>query len=83
MSDATDAIGDMIAEIARGLIDEPDQVRVTNREDRDRIVFELFVPESQRGQVIGRGGRIAHALRAVTQAAGRANGLKVALDIVD
>jgi hypothetical protein len=83
MSESTDAIGDMIAEIARGLVETPDNVTVKVRDDRDRVVFELHVPDDQRGHVIGRGGRIAQSLRTVTQAAGRANGVKASLDIVD
>jgi uncharacterized protein len=78
-----DAIREMIATFARGLVETPDEVRVESREDRDRVVFELMVPDGQRGQVIGRGGRIAHALRTVTQAAGRAQGIRATLDIVD
>jgi len=77
------ALEEMIAVLARGLVETPDEVRVTSREDRDRMVFELIVPDGQRGQVIGRGGRIAHALRTVTQAAGRSQGIRAALDIVD
>jgi predicted RNA-binding protein YlqC (UPF0109 family) len=82
MSD-TAALEEMIAVLARGLVETPDEVRVQAREDRDRTVFELMVPDGQRGQVIGRGGRIAHALRTVTQAAGRSQGIRAALDIVD
>lgn len=82
MSD-TAALEEMIAVLARGLVETPDEVRVKAREDRDRTVFELMVPDGQRGQVIGRGGRIAHALRTVTQAAGRSQGIRAALDIVD
>ncbi len=79
----TAAIQEMIATIARGLVDTPDAVRVDVRDDRDRILFELVVPDGERGQVIGRGGRIAGALRTATQAAGRSQGIRVALDIVD
>jgi len=79
----TAALEEMIAVLARGLVETPDEVRVHAREDRDRTVFELMVPDGQRGQVIGRGGRIAHALRTVTQAAGRSQGIRAALDIVD
>jgi predicted RNA-binding protein YlqC (UPF0109 family) len=79
----TGALEEMIAVLARGLVETPDEVRVHAREDRDRTVFELMVPDGQRGQVIGRGGRIAHALRTVTQAAGRSQGIRAALDIVD
>lgn len=77
------AIREMIATLARGLVDSPDEVRVAVRDGGDRVVFELMVPEGQRGQVIGRGGRIAHALRTVTQAAGRSQGVRASLDIVD
>lgn len=77
------AIREMIATLARGLVDSPDDVRVAVRDGGDRVVFELMVPEGQRGQVIGRGGRIAHALRTVTQAAGRSQGVRASLDIVD
>lgn len=79
----TAAIQEMIATLARGLVESPDEVRVGAREDGDRVVFELLVPDGQRGQVIGRGGRIASALRTVTQAAGRSQGTRATLDIVD
>ena len=82
MDDRT-AIAAMVTELARGLVDTPDSVSVADRKDRDRVVFELMVAEDERGQVIGRGGRVAHALRSVTQAAGRARGVRATLDIVD
>lgn len=81
--DDRSAISEMVVRIARALVDSPDQVGVADREDRDRVVFELTVAENERGQVIGRGGRVAHALRAVTQAAGRARGVRATLDIID
>jgi len=80
---AEDAIAAMVRDLGRALVDAPDDVSVAVREDRDRVLFELSVPEEQRGQVIGRGGRVAHALRTVTQAAGRAQGVRAGLDIVD
>ncbi len=80
---AEDAIATMVTDLGKALVDAPDEVSVEVREDRDRVVFELSVPDAQRGQVIGRGGRVAHALRTVTQAAGRAQGVRAGLDIVD
>lgn len=77
------AIAAMVTQIARGLVDTPDTVSVVDRDDRDRVVFELTVADDERGQVIGRGGRVAHALRSVTQAAGRTRGVRATLDIVD
>lgn len=78
-----EAIGEMVTKLGRALVDTPDEVEVGVHHDRDRTVFELMVPDGERGQVIGRGGRVAHALRTVTQAAGRAQGVRAALDIVD
>lgn len=78
-----EAIAAMVTQIARGLVSSPDQVSVVDREDRDRVVFEVTVAEDERGQVIGRGGRVAHALRSVTQAVGRSRDLRATLDIVD
>ncbi len=77
------AVQEMVATLARSLVEDPAAVRVDIREHDDRVVFELVVPDDQRGQVIGRGGRIAHALRTVTQAAGRSQGGRASLDIVD
>lgn len=80
---AEDDIARMVTRLGRALVEAPDEVTVDIRDDRDRVMLELSVPEEQRGQVIGRGGRVANALRTVTQAAGRAQGLRVGLDIVD
>ncbi|MGD9696923.1 MAG: KH domain-containing protein [Thermoleophilia bacterium] len=73
----------MIAELARGLVDHPGQVEV--REDRDAAgrVISLFVAEEDLGQVIGRGGRVARALRVILRAASTARGEKASLEIVD
>jgi hypothetical protein len=79
----TDAVEAMIAEIARGLVDHPDAVRVVRRDDRGSVRLELHVAPEDRGQVIGRGGRSAHALRVLLRAAQPVVGAPVALDIVD
>lgn len=79
----TAPIVEMVGALGRGLVDVPDEVVVTATHSGDRTMIELAVPDAQRGQVIGRGGRVAHALRTVTQAAGRARGERVGLDIVD
>ncbi|HLX33566.1 MAG TPA: KH domain-containing protein [Gaiellaceae bacterium] len=75
---------ELVAELARRLVDEPDVVRVERYEDEDgTLVFELHVAPDDVGKVIGRQGRLARALRTVVRAGGVAAGRRLALEIVD
>jgi uncharacterized protein len=56
---------DLIEFIAKGLVDKPDEVKVTEDEQRGRIIVRLEVAEDEYGKVIGKGGRIAQAMRAM------------------
>jgi uncharacterized protein len=70
--------------LAEGLVDEPEEVSVDRFEGDDgTIVLELCVGADDYGRVIGRGGRTAHALRAVVKAAAAGEGQHVLVDIVD
>jgi len=70
--------------LARGLVDEPDAVRVKEVfEDDGSIVLELSVADDDYGNVIGRGGRTASALRTVVKTAAGRYGRRVFVDIVD
>ena len=68
--------------IVRRLVDEPDVVRVETEERDDAVVFQLHVAPDDVGQVIGRQGRIARALRTVVRAGGRGTRRQL-LEIVD
>ena len=75
---------ELIAELARRLVDDPDAVRVEQYEDDDgTLVYELIVAEDDVGKVIGRQGRLARALRTIVRAGGTASGRRLALEIVD
>jgi predicted RNA-binding protein YlqC (UPF0109 family) len=67
--------------IARSLVDEPDAVRVTETEEGGVRVLRLEVDPSDVGKVIGRGGRIARAIRAVMRAAAVKAGVTVSVEI--
>jgi predicted RNA-binding protein YlqC (UPF0109 family) len=82
MTDAS-PLADMIGTLARGLVDNPDQVEVREERDGSARVLSLYVAEEDLGQVIGRGGRIARALRTVLRAASTARGERATLEIVD
>ena len=74
---------DLLEYLAKALVDKPDKVRVESFEDDGALVLELAVDEDDYGQVIGRGGRTASALRTVVKAAGSRQDRRVLVDIVD
>jgi predicted RNA-binding protein YlqC (UPF0109 family) len=77
-------MGELLAYLARGLVDRPEEVAVEEfDEDDGTIVLELCVGEDEYGKVIGRGGRTAQALRAVVRAAATPERRRVVIDIVD
>jgi hypothetical protein len=77
-------VGDLVLYLARGLVDEPDAVRVEESENEDGdLVVLLHVAPADRGQVIGRGGRMVKALRTIARAAGARDDRRVLLDIAE
>ena len=74
---------ELLEELARRLVDEPDAVRVEQAEGDDgALVLRLHVAEEDVGKVIGRQGRIARALRTVVRAGGPQSGRRLQLEIV-
>jgi predicted RNA-binding protein YlqC (UPF0109 family) len=77
-------VKELLEYLARGLVEHPDEVRVTEVRERDgTVVLELSVGQDDYGSVIGRGGRTAMALRAVIKAAAIKHQGRVFVDIVD
>jgi len=75
---------DLLEYLTRGLVDEPDRVKVKEvQEDDGSVVLELSVAQDDYGNVIGRGGRTASALRTVVKSAAVRHGHRVFIDIVD
>ncbi len=75
---------DLLEYLAKGLVEHPDAVRVTQVEEDDgTVVLELSVDEDDYGSVIGRGGRTAMALRTVVKVAAVKEQRRVFVDIVD
>ncbi|HEU5404937.1 MAG TPA: KH domain-containing protein [Gaiellaceae bacterium] len=75
---------ELVAELARRLVDEPDAVRVEEVEESDgTLLLRLHVAEGDVGKVIGRQGRLARALRTVVRAGGVEAGRRMQLEIVD
>ena len=75
---------EVLAFIARNLVDHPDDVRVTPVEgDRVETVLELRVNPEDMGKVIGKRGRTAKAIRTVVKAAATREGTSATVEIVD
>jgi predicted RNA-binding protein YlqC (UPF0109 family) len=75
---------ELLEYLARGLVEHPDDVRVHEvQEDDGTLVLELSVAEDDYGNVIGRGGRTAAALRTVVKAAAAKDRRRVFVDIVE
>lgn len=73
---------ELVEVIAKSLVDNPDQVVVTETEKGDELLIELRVASSDMGKVIGRQGRIAKAIRSVVKAASSKSDKKVVVEIM-
>ena len=73
---------ELVEVIAKSLVDFPDEVAVTEKEDEKATILELHVAQSDMGKVIGKQGRIAKAIRAVVKAAASKEDKKVIVEIV-
>ncbi|MBE5890290.1 MAG: KH domain-containing protein [Lachnospiraceae bacterium] len=73
---------ELVEVIAKALVDNPDEVTVTETENGRTIVLELRVAPSDMGKVIGKQGRIAKAIRSVVKAASTREDKKVVVEIV-
>ena len=71
----------VLTDIARAIVDNPDAVSVTETVDGDNVELVLTVAEGDTGMVIGRHGRIAKAIRQVMKAAANTCGKHVTVEI--
>ena len=69
--------------IAKALVDQPDEVRVTSSDDEDSITIELTVAPDDLGKVIGKQGRTARAIRTILAAAGMKQRSRFNLEIIE
>ena len=77
------ASAELVEYLARRLVEHADQVAVDEVDEHGTLVIRLRVAPDDVGRVIGRGGRIARALRTVVRAAGVHGDRRVTLEIVE
>jgi len=73
---------EFIEYIVRSLVDDPSQVRVTEIEGANTIIYELRVAPEDMGRVIGKGGRVANAMRTLLRVVAARQGRRATLEIV-
>jgi uncharacterized protein len=83
MSEPSGDVRALVEQIAKALVDTPDQVSVNSVEDGETTVFELSAAPNDIGKLIGKSGRTARAMRAVINAAGIRSQRRYALEIVE
>ena len=74
---------ELLTYVARNLVDNPDQVSVTQYEGDGETVLELRVDPEDMGKVIGRQGRIAKEIRTLIRSVAQRTGQKVSVEIID
>lgn len=74
---------ELIGYMARSLVDDPTQVAIHQYRRGSIVTYELTVAQEDMGRVIGKGGRVATAMRALVRVAAAREGIRVSLDIVD
>ena len=73
---------ELVEVIAKALVDNPDEVVVTEKEEGRHVTVELRVASSDMGKVIGKQGRIAKAIRSVVKAASSKDNKRVDVEII-
>jgi predicted RNA-binding protein YlqC (UPF0109 family) len=82
-TDAAERLRGLVTYLATNLVDDPERVEVEARQRGGSVFISLRVPEEELGKVIGRGGRIARAMRTALMIAGSRNNVRASLDIED
>ena len=74
---------DLLIQIVKAIVDNPEQVQITEIEGSQTVVLELIVDKSDMGKVIGKQGRTANAIRVLLNAASGKAGKRFVLEIVE
>ena len=74
---------ELVKFIAKSIVDDPSQVEVTQSQRGQYITLKLRVAPEDMGRVIGRGGRVANAIRTLLRVPAAQIGKKASLDIVE
>ena len=77
------SITELLEFLVKALVEEPDKVEVEELEEDGDLVYEISVADGDLGRVIGKGGRVANAIRTIAKAAAVRIDRRVIVDILD
>ena len=83
MPDSDRSITELLEFLVKALVEEPGEVEVEELEEDGDLVYEISVADGDLGRVIGKGGRVANAIRTVAKAAAVRIDRRVIVDILD
>jgi hypothetical protein len=73
---------ELVEYIAKSIVSAPNDVKVTEETEENRLVIKLEVAADDKGRVIGKQGRVAEAMRTLLRVAATKEGVRVRLEIV-
>ena len=74
---------ELVEFIARSLVDDPTQVRITQYRRGSQVILSLHVAKEDMGRIIGRSGKVAAAMRTLLRVAAAQEGKRATLDILE
>lgn len=74
---------DLVSFIAKSIVDQPDEVSVNEIDGGSTVVFEIRVASSDMGKIIGKRGRVIHAIRSLVQAAATKQGMRATVEVLE
>lgn len=80
--DPNSSFKELVEYIVTSLVDNPDQVSVSETDDRNTIVLEIRVASSDMGRVIGKGGKVVNSIRTLVQVLAAKQGKRVSLEVL-
>ena len=80
--EATSDFKELVEYIVTSLVDNPDQVTVSETNDRNAVVLEISVAGPDMGRVIGKGGKVVNSIRTLVQVLAAKQGKRVSLEVV-
>jgi predicted RNA-binding protein YlqC (UPF0109 family) len=83
MPDSDRSMTELLEFLVKALVEEPDKVEVEELEEDGDLVYEISVADGDLGRVIGKGGRVANAIRTIAKAAAVRIDRRVIVDILD
>jgi uncharacterized protein len=74
---------ELVEYIVKSLVDNPDDVRVDEIDDRSGTIVEVSVAQPDMGRIIGKSGRVINAIRSIVQVAAAKQGQRVSVEILE